>query len=66
MSKRLMVSIYNGKEADKLTKEELLEAIVEEARLLFDSEERVLKWSLNHAFREGFLEGEEFAKSYYK
>ena len=50
--------VYDGLEADKLTKDELIKAILREYEVVFD--EKTIR-AMSEAFRCGWLSGEEYA-----
>jgi hypothetical protein len=55
-----MTMVYDGLEADKLTRDELIMAILREQEVPFD--EGHIK-AMQEAFRCGFLRGEEYGKN---
>lgn len=62
-----MSSIYNGKIANDLTKNELLEAILKECGVIDkETPDRKIVQALDFAFTEGWRRGEDFGREYYK
>lgn len=52
-----MLMIYNGKTAENLTKDDLINAILKEYKVPVD--ENIIK-AMEESFRCGFLRGEEY------
>jgi len=54
-----MKMVYDGKVADDLTKDEIIEAILREYKIVL--EEKIIK-AMTEAYRCGFLRGEDYGR----